>query len=193
MKKLLAALCMVPILSTAQILPPRYLVTNGVVNVVGNEFTVASPSSRVEFPGLSGETLYIKAKYKGTSVDNTLLESGQYIEQFGIKLRNVNQCNLVYVMRRFSPKPTLSISYKKNTGQSTYAECADRGYTFVKSIPLVAVNPGATVNLSARFYGNNKLTIWLDGKNVFNEIVDFDGKGNSGFRSDNTSVSFVVQ
>ncbi len=56
------------------------------------------------------------------------LRSGEIRQQFGLKLRAADGCNLVYAMWRFAPKPSLTVSVKSNLGLHTSKACGNVGY-----------------------------------------------------------------
>jgi hypothetical protein len=168
-----------------------YTVTNGTITYANNKFYTEDSATRMEFPKTDGNSLTILAEYLGKTTITEPLASGVVQEQFGIKLRAANTCNLVYVMRRFSPYSRVTIMYKQNIGMTTHEECKDGGYVIVKDISVPAVPIGTTVKLSAKF-DNNILTVTLDDKIVWAGIVDFKQVGVSGFRSDNVKVRFSV-
>lgn len=174
-----------------------YKVTNGSVSVTKivtetKMFNVNSSTSRIDF-NTTGERLKLNSTYLGPSSIKTPLASGAIVEQYGIKLRSVNTCNLVYVIRMFYPKPLISVSYKQNIGQSTHEQCGAKGYTVIKNIPMEPISIGSTVVLEAFFEANNVLTVKENNIQVWKGTVNFNQVGISGFRSDNVKVKFNVQ
>ncbi len=71
--------------------------------------------------------------------DSTTVEplgSGAIRRQIGLKLRATDPCNLLYVMWRSVPEHAVVVSVKRNPGQTTSAQCGNRGYTDLATIPL---------------------------------------------------------
>lgn len=190
LKKWLAMLIGVtePILAAGQLPVPTTDVTNGSITVKDNVIYVDSTTSRISFPNSTGEGIYIKAKYQGPSSGTVAFASGAIVEQVGVKLREVNTCNLVYIMRRLKPVSNVTIQTKENPGLSTHAECGDKGYTTIASIPIPENYPGDEITLSAKFYGDT-LVVWCNGQKVFSGIVKFNYSGNTGIRTDNIKTS----
>jgi hypothetical protein len=168
-----------------------FTITNGIVNYSDNKFSIEDSATRITFPKTDGNSLTIKAQYLGKTQAIEPLASGVIQEQFGIKLREANTCNLVYVMRRFSPASTIAIMYKQNLGMTTHAECGDKGYAIVKSIPVPEVPIGTIIKLSAKF-DNNILTVKQNDTTIWTGIMDFKQTGHAGFRSDNVKVVFSI-
>lgn len=77
------------------------------------------------------------------------LGSGLVRQQIGLKLRASDPCNLLYVMWHSKPESSIEIQIKRNPGQTTSAQCGNRGYTEVASVPHDAPGPAAHV-LEAR-------------------------------------------
>lgn len=73
---------------------------------------------------------------QGDSTTVEPLGSGQIRRQIGLKLRATDPCNLLYVMWRSVPVPSVVVSAKRNPGQTTSAQCGNRGYTDLATIPL---------------------------------------------------------
>jgi hypothetical protein len=78
----------------------------------------------------------LRFKLLGDSETVKPLGSGQVRRQIGLKLRAADPCNLLYVMWHAAPDSVVEISVKRNTGQTTSAQCGNRGYTEVASIPM---------------------------------------------------------
>jgi hypothetical protein len=80
----------------------------------------------------------LRFKLLGDSETVKPLGSGQIRRQIGLKLRASDPCNLLYVMWHAAPDSVVEISVKRNAGQTTSAQCGNRGYTEVASIPMAA-------------------------------------------------------
>lgn len=63
------------------------------------------------------------------------LGSGLVRQQIGLKLRAADPCNLLYVMWHSKPESSIQIQIKRNPGQTTSAQCGNRGYTEIASVP----------------------------------------------------------
>jgi hypothetical protein len=176
-------------LATATV--PAYTITDGTATLTGLEFSINDPETRIDFTEMNGDSIIMEAIYLGPTDNTALLASGAWKEQFGVKLRNLNTCNVVYVMRQFKPIPSINIMYKQNIGMSTHEQCGDKGYVFVKDIPLPVVPVGTKVVLGAKFVSNT-LFVLLNGQQVWKGYIPFTQTGISGFRSDNTKVKFKV-
>jgi hypothetical protein len=190
LKKWLAMLLGItePILAVGQLPIPDTNVTNGSITVKDNTIYVNSDTSRISFPESTGEGIYIKARYEGPSSDIVPFASGAVVEQVGVKLREVNTCNLVYIMRRIKPLSNVTIQIKENPGLSTHTECGDKGYSTIATIPVPENYPGDEITLSAKFY-EDTLVVWCNGQKVFSGIVNFKYSGNTGIRTDNIKTS----
>lgn len=180
-------------LSTAIVSPAQqtFKVTNGTINYNSGVFSTSSASSRMDILNNNGEDLEVKFKYLGPTENTSLLASGAYQEQFGLKLRSSNTCNLVYVMRRINPLSTISISFKRNDGMTTHEECGDKGYTIVKNIYVPRLAVGDEEVLSARF-DEDLLTVWLNSNKIWSGLVDYHITGIGGVRTDNVKVEFSL-
>lgn len=91
----------------------------------------------------------LRFKLLGDSQTTKPLGSGLVRRQIGLKVNAADPCNLVYVMWRAYPDRAIEISTKRNPGQTTSAQCGNRGYTDVAVIPRPAA-PNATHTLEVR-------------------------------------------
>jgi hypothetical protein len=190
LKKWLAMLLGItePILAVGQLPIPTTNVTNGSITVKDNTIYVDSDTSRISFPESTGEGIYIKARYEGPSSGTVPFASGAVVEQVGVKLREVNTCNLLYIMRRLKPASNITIQTKENPGLSTHNECGANGYTTIAQIPIPENYPGDEITLSAKLYGDT-LVVWCNGQKVFSGVINFKYSGNTGIRTDNIKTS----
>ena len=190
---ILAGLCIVSIITASTTLAQeRIEVTNGNVIQHANKFDIESKSSRFIFPDLSGNNIAIEVEYHGNTRDSSLLGSGKFISQVGLKLRSVNQCNLVYVMRRFEPKSEIVVLVKENEGQLSHQECENGGYTKIASIEVPKVHIGDKFSLETKFV-KEQLSIIYNGLEIWNGNVQFNHQGNFGVRTDNARVSITLK
>ena len=159
--------------------------TNGVIG-----YSVETPTSRADIPSHSGENLEIKVRYLGPTDQKEYFANGTYQEQVGIKLRSVNGCNVVYIMRRINPNPSISLSIKSNPGVTTV--CGDKGYTMIKSILVPAPKIGEEFTLAGSF-NQNIVTIKLNNQELFTSEVPIVTKGDAGIRTDNAKIIFTYK
>lgn len=168
------------------------VITQGTVKTLkSGALEVSDSAVRASIKELPGEQASITVTYGGPTEVASRLASGQYQSQIGLKLREVNQCNLVYVMRRFEPVSELAVLVKRNDGQTTHAQCENRGYTKVATVPLDQIKPGQTFSLSARFVDDTTLRVRLNGREVWMGKVELSSRGQAGIRSDN--ARFIVK
>ena len=172
-------------------------VTNGEVTTTPNgRMAINTPSARatVQIPTASG-VAEIRFTYLGPSEGSKPLASGEMRRQIGLKLRALDQCNLLYVMWHIEPDATFAVSIKRNPGQSTHEQCDAHGYTTIR--PRTATNlprvlPGESHTLRAVLAGED-LRLTADGKTVWegsigNGITGIDGP--VGLRTDNARFEF---
>jgi hypothetical protein len=161
-------------------------------------FSVDTAKMRAYVNGWTSQAVEARFTYLGPTEETSKLGSGEVREQFGLKLRAQNACNLVYAMWRFTPQSRVVVSVKSNPGQSTSAECGNDGYTNLKaahSAPLPPVNKGGKHELSAEIEGN-ELKVVADGKLVWaGDLgpVAEPMKGPVGIRSDNVRLALELR
>jgi len=172
-------------------------VTNGEITTTPNgRMAINTPSARaiVQIPIASG-VAEIRFTYLGPSEGSKPLASGEMRRQVGLKLRALNQCNLLYVMWHIEPDTKVAVSIKRNPGQSTHEQCDAHGYTTVRprvSTPLPRVLPGESRTLRAVLTGDD-LTVTADTKIVWegsigNGLANINGP--VGLRTDNARFEF---
>jgi len=138
-----------------------------------------------------------KLTYLGPTTKDKPLRSGEIRRQFGLKLRALNGCNLVYAMWRIEPKSELVVSVKLNPGKTTNAECGTHGYHTIKPTHELAVphlNAGENHTLRAEIEGSRML-VFIDGKLRWEGLLDSDAlalEGPSGVRTDNGRFKFEL-
>ena len=168
-------------------------VTKGAAKVGG---TVIEPTMRAVALGSLGDAAMLEWIYRGDTEATRALASGGTRRQVGLKLRARDGCNLVYVMWRLDPKPTLEVSIKLNPGKSTHAECGANGYTKIhptKSWPLPVLAAGDHHTLRAAIAGDD-LTAWVDENVVWRGTLPEAARalvGPAGIRSDNLSFDLL--
>jgi hypothetical protein len=171
-------------------------VTEGAVGEASSGLlSVDTTKIRADVNGSDGQEVETHFIYLGETAEQSRLGSGETRRQSGLKLRAQKACNLVYAMWRFAPKSRVVVSVKRNAGQSTSAQCGNRGYQNIKprrSKPVPAIRPGDVHTLSANFYGNC-LQVSVDGAAVWEGDVGPEAEafqGPVGIRSDYVRLSF---
>jgi hypothetical protein len=172
-------------------------VTNGEITTTPNgRLAINTPSSRaiVQIPTASGMA-EIRFTYLGPSEGSKPLASGEMRRQIGLKLRAMNQCNLLYVMWHIEPDTKIAVSIKRNPGQSTHEQCDAHGYTTIRprtSSTLARASSGESHTLRAELTGDD-LTVTADSKIVWagsigNGLAAINGP--VGLRTDNARFEF---
>ena len=172
-------------------------VTNGVIaETTSGTMLIESASSRAIVSNSDGRSAAIRFRYLGPSANAKPLASGELRRQIGLKLRSLNQCNLLYVMWHIEPDSNISVSTKQNPGQSTHAACDAHGYTTIRPM-AVARRPkpgiGEWHELRATLKGSD-LTLIADGAIAWQGTLPktFDPvDGPSGLRTDNARFEFT--
>jgi hypothetical protein len=173
-------------------------VTEGALETSADGSLVVSASKMRAFATLPvADSAEVRFTWLGPTASESRLGSGEVRQQFGLKLRALDACNLVYVMWRLAPESKLVVQVKSNPGEHTSRECGNRGYRTVR--PRQAAAPpvpesGATHVLRARIEGTQLLAS-VDGRDVWQG--DFAGSaavsaGPVGVRSDNAHVAFTL-
>ena len=158
-----------------------------------HQFSVDAPKMRAYVNRPSAQIIEARFTYVGPTAVESKLGSGEAREQFGLKLRAQDPCNLVYAMWRIEPESKLVISVKLNPGQHTSAECGNQGYTNIKpvrALPAPTLRPGTKHSLRAEMDGEN-LRVFADGTLVWRGDVGPDAAaldGPVGIRSDNAAL-----
>jgi hypothetical protein len=135
--------------------------------------------------------------YLGPTAETAPLRSGAIRQQFGLKLRAADGCNLVYAMWRFAPQPSLVVSVKSNPGLHASKACGTSGYRTVSPqhlVPVEAPQIGTTHRLAAALDGA-ALRVLIDGRPVWDgelgpEALAVDGP--VGIRSDNVRLELAL-
>jgi hypothetical protein len=159
--------------------------TNGIIG-----HSVETPTSRAEFLDASGDKLELRVRYLGVTDNKEYFADGTYQEQVGMKLRSMDGCNVIYVMRRINPNPSIVVSIKSNPG--IINTCGDKGYTVLKSISYPAPRVGDTFTMSASILDKN-IVVKMNGISVITTTLPIVTKGNAGIRTDNTKIIFTYK
>jgi hypothetical protein len=173
-------------------------VTEGAIQeAAGHRLSVNAPKMRAYINRLTPQNVEAAFTYRGPSEKQAPLGSGEVRQQFGLKLRAEDACNLVYVMWRIEPESKLVVSIKSNPGQHTSAECGNRGYINIKPVrssPVPILNPGDGHRLRAEMT-RDSVRVWVDNAVVWEgrvgmEALNFNGP--VGVRSDNVNLEFTL-
>ena len=167
-------------------------VTSGVVQAAGTSgLALRSPTIRAIVPSAGGSVAEAAFVYLGPSRDRAPLASGEMRQQFGLKLRALDTCNVVYVMWHIAPTSGIHVSVKSNPGETEHSQCGDRGYLNIAASwargDLAAVRVGERRVIRAQI-DQRQLRVTVDGEPAWvgglpAEAFAFDGP--VGIRSDN--------
>jgi hypothetical protein len=159
----------------------------------GDEITIDVTKMRAFVTEETAQSVEARFTYLGETAETSALGSGAIRQQFGLKLRAQDACNLVYAMWRFSPKNEVVVSVKSNPGMDQSSQCGNKGYTNIKasrSSPAPPVTQGSRHVLYAEMDGQ-RLTVTADGRVVWEGSVGAGAMGLDGpvgIRSDNVRV-----
>jgi hypothetical protein len=171
-------------------------VTEGSIETSKGRLLVDVPEMRAVLLRMpTTQSIEVHFTYLGPVENPGKLASGEVRRQFGVKLKAQDACNLVYVMWRDTPQPTLAVSMKYNPGMRSSSQCRDGGYrnlTPMKSGRLPALQPGSSFILRADI-NEQDLRASVDGESMWEgrvppEALTFEGP--VGLRSDNVRVAF---
>src|SRR5580704_13142419 len=176
----------------------KLCVTEGTINRgPGEQLTIDVPKMRAFVTDETAQTAEAHFTYLGETAQTAALGSGAIRQQFGLKLRAQDACNLVYAMWRFSPKNEVVVSVKSNPGMHESSECGNKGYTNIKASlhsAVPEVTKGSRHVLYAEMDGQ-RMTVSADGRVVWEGSVGagamaFDGP--VGIRSDNVRIELEL-
>jgi len=174
-------------------------VTEGAVGAgAGTALKVDSAKMRAYVNLATRQIVEAHFTYLGATADSARLGSGAMRRQFGLKLRAQDACNLVYVMWRIEPESKLVVSVKTNPGQTTSAQCGNRGYRNIKplhasAIPVLKSGDAHTLHAELHQAG---LRVWIDNSLVWEGALGPDAQGLNGpigIRSDNARLEFELK
>jgi len=165
--------------------------------------TVAGPKERAVRTSGEHSNAILQFRYRGPSEKTSLLDSGSFVRQIGLKMRGMNTCNLLYVMWRIKPTEEIYIAIKRNPGKSKYKECLSRGYLQLGRVPLKPLGITAATQKAHRLGASVTETdglytcvVTIDGRRIWSSKIDAkhisDIKGPVGIRSDNGSFIFKL-
>lgn len=145
----------------------------------------------------------LQFRYRGQAPNPEPNQSGEIVEQIGIKLRTKNTCNVLYVMWRITQPEGIVVKLKRNPGQSQHGECGANGYIPIapsSQVPLVVTATDQRTHrlnvLMEDLDGVVQISVQVDGELVWTgeisprllECID----GPAGFRTDNGSFIFKM-
>jgi hypothetical protein len=170
--------------------------TGSLVANPDGSFDVRVPEFRAVGPGTDGDAAELRFVYRGPTEAQSTLGSGMVRAQLGLKLRAADGCNLVYVMWRVAPEAGVFVQLKRNPGQQTHAECANRGYRTISPeragrVPML--RSGESHVLRAELTGA-LLVVSADGARVWQgKLPDPSAlRGPVGVRTDNVQGHFTL-
>jgi hypothetical protein len=177
----------------------KLCVTEGTLTQLpGDKLSVTASKMRAYVNRSSSQVIEARFKYLGPTENESKLGSGQVRQQFGLKLRAQDACNLVYAMWRIEPENKLVVSVKSNPSQHTSAECGNRGYRNIKpahSSPLPPLRTGDTHSMRGELRGD-ALQVFVDNRVVWEGQVDVGGPAADapvGIRSDNAKLELEIR
>jgi hypothetical protein len=173
-------------------------VTEGQVSTTARGMlSISAPAMRAVVPASSRQDVEARFAYLGPTDQTVALGSGALREQFGLKLRAADPCNLVYAMWRFAPAPGVVVQVKSNPAQHESQTCHNSGYgdvrpSFARKIDAPVV--GRTYRLKAEMESST-LAVKIDGSLVWQGRLDSRAvadAGPVGVRSDNAKLSLTL-
>jgi hypothetical protein len=178
--------------------PSSLCVTEGSLDAVSAQrVRVSVPKMRAYLNRYSSDAAEMRFTYLGPTSSQARLGSGGSREQFGLKLRAMDACNVVYVMWRLEPKAVLTVSVKSNSTEHSSAECGNRGYQNIKprfAAAIPSLIPGDSHLLRAEIQGE-ELRVFVDGTLVWQGLLGTAAaalRGPVGLRSDNARLEFEL-
>jgi hypothetical protein len=178
--------------------PSRLCVTEGALGTLPDaRLSINEAKLRAVLATSGPQAIEARFTFLGPTVETASLRSGGIRQQFGLKLRAADGCNLIYAMWRFAPKPSLIVSVKSNPGLHSSRTCGNSGYRIIapRSLtPTEAPQIGTTHRLAAVLDGS-VLHVFVDGNLVWDgeldqEALNFDGP--VGVRSDNARLELSL-
>lgn len=176
----------------------RLCVTEGALEALqGARFSVGTAKLRAVLAASGMQAIEAHFIYLGPTAEIAPLRSGAVRQQFGLKLRAADGCNLVYAMWRFAPQPSLIVSVKSNPELHSSRACGTSGYRTVtprRQSPVEAPQIGTAHRLAAALDGA-ELRVLIDGRPVWEgelgpEALAADGP--VGIRSDNARLELSL-
>jgi hypothetical protein len=174
-------------------------VTEGaIVETAGDRLQVNVPKMRAYVNTWTSQSIELRFTYRGPTQKKVALGSGEMRQQFGLKLRAQDACNLVYAMWRVEPESKLVVSVKRNPSAHTSAACGERGYENIaprRASDLPRLRPGESHTLRAEMK-KEELQVFVDDREVWVGDVGQGAakiEGPVGIRSDNARLEFELK
>lgn len=174
-------------------------VTEGTIaETAGDRLSVNVPKMRAYVNTWASQAIEMRFTYDGPTQKKVALGSGEMRQQFGLKLRAQDACNLVYAMWRVEPESKLVVSVKRNPKAHTSAACGEHGYENLKpqrASDLPRLRPGESHTLRAEMK-KEELQVFVDDREVWAGEVGRDAatlEGPVGIRSDNARLQFELK
>jgi hypothetical protein len=173
-------------------------VTEGeIAEAAQGQLSVTASAMRAVIPASSRPDIEARFAFLGPTDQTVALGSGEVRQQFGLKLRAADPCNLVYAMWRFAPKAGVVVQVKSNPGEHDSQTCRNHGYRDIApslARPVDAPALGRTYLLRAEME-RSTLAVSIDGKAVWQGDLGSDAAalvGPVGVRSDNAKLSLAL-
>lgn len=126
-------------------------VTQGDVSETASGFlTVVGPHERAQRKEGLHQQAMLQFRYRGPTAETSMVESGGFMRQIGLKMRTKDTCNLLYVMWRIEPVEEIVVQVKSNPGLSQHSECGVNGYHRLARFPLKEIDVTATTHETHR-------------------------------------------
>lgn len=173
-------------------------VTSGTVQLADGRLRTDAAGMRAVVMGGPSQLAELSFSLLGRSREVAPLANGELRQQIGLKLRAQDSCNVVYVMWHVSPQPGIAVSVKSNPGQSTHAQCGDRGYINLPPQPAAfdaTIRSNEPRTLRAEIVGY-RLTVFADDAIAWQGMLPeqaFAFDGPSGVRTDNGAFEFDLK
>lgn len=172
-------------------------ITNGQVSEPNQaQLQVDSASSRFFAKSMDDAHAAIRFEYLGPTEETSLFASGTMKRQLGVKLKNPDSCNGIYVMWRIEPESDIQVQLKRNVDKATMKECGVKGYKVIEpkfTKPVAPIEVGRPRTLAASL-DNGLLVVKVDDEVVWKGDTGPASRsvsGHAGFRSDNARVKFA--
>lgn len=153
-----------------------------------------SPAMRAVLGTGTDSIADVSFTYNGPTKKTSKLADGNVRNQFGLKMRAQDPCNLLYIMWRFSSNEIV-ISTKLNSALHTSDQCGDTGYVNLAVIAVPSVQRGSGHTLKGSINGST-LSVVADGNTIWSGALPANImaiNGPVGVRSDNAQLVFAFK
>jgi hypothetical protein len=160
--------------------------------------SVSNAIIRATVPTAVANVASVQFRYLGQVEHPEPAQSGTVYNQIGLMLRAANPCNLIYIMWGRSPREELLLQVKRNSNQSTSAQCKGNGYHTIASTPIPGFAVGEMHELTAEVGstadGDAVVRVWIDWQEVMRSNIPAAQLGgifgSPGIRCDNGIYEF---